>query len=69
VILKEQIRGNASEARLKTQMAADRGLPPGFLAEDEWEAFKKMEAISAAIRLENPTSTPLEIEVGFNVRL
>jgi len=64
VILKEQIRGNASEARLKTQMAADRGLPPGFLAQNEWQAFNKMEAIAAAIQSKNPTITTLEIEVS-----
>lgn len=62
--LKEQIRGGVSESRLKSLHAADRGLPPGFLADAEWQAFQKMKAIAAAVGDERPTADTLEIQVS-----
>lgn len=62
--LDEQIRGCASETRLRTRLAADRGLPPGFLADAEWRAFQKMKAIAADVGNESPTAETLEIGVS-----
>ena len=63
-ILKEQLSGIPNESRSKALAAADRGLPPGFLAESEWQVFQKMEAIANEIKKAKPTDRILELELS-----
>jgi len=63
-ILGEQLRGFVPEAMLKARLAADRCLPPGFLADAEWLAFQKMQAIANAISGENPMPVTLEVRIA-----
>jgi exodeoxyribonuclease V gamma subunit len=63
-ILKEQLSGIPNESRSKALAAADRGLPPGFLAEIEWQVFQKMEAIANEIKKAKPTDRILELEIS-----
>ena len=63
-ILKEQFSGIPNESRSKALAAADRGLPPGFLAESEWQVFQKMEAIANEIKKAKPTDRILELEIS-----
>jgi exodeoxyribonuclease V gamma subunit len=63
-ILKEQLSGIPNESRSKALAAADRGLPPGFLAESEWQVFQKMEAIANEIKKAKPTDRILELEIS-----
>jgi exodeoxyribonuclease V gamma subunit len=63
-ILKEQLSGIPNESRSKALAAADRGLPPGFLAEIESQVFQKMEAIANEIKKAKPTDRILELEIS-----
>jgi exodeoxyribonuclease V gamma subunit len=63
-ILGAQLAGTACETRLKLLAAADRGLPPGFLAAGEWRAFQKMQGIADAIKSRNPARETLEALVS-----
>jgi exodeoxyribonuclease V gamma subunit len=63
-ILKEQLRENPNESRSKAVAAADRGLPPGFLAESEWRVFQKMEAIADEVKKACPKDKMLGVEVS-----
>jgi exonuclease V gamma subunit len=63
-ILKEQLSGIPNESRSKALAAADRGLPPGFLAESEWQVFQKMEVIANEIKKAKPTERILELEIS-----
>jgi exodeoxyribonuclease V gamma subunit len=63
-VLKDQLRGTPNESRSKALAAANRGLPPGFLAESDWQAFKKMEAIANEIKKAKPTECILEVEIS-----
>jgi exodeoxyribonuclease V gamma subunit len=63
-ILKEQLLAAPDESRVKARTAADRGLPPGFLAESEWRVFEKMEAIAKSIKQEAPVDRVLSVEIS-----
>lgn len=58
-ILQNLLGPHPDGSRTKALLQADRGLPPGFLADSEWVGvFDKMESIARAVR-ENTTSASL----------
>ena len=63
-ILKEQLRENPNEFRSKALAAADRGLPPGYLADREWQIFPKIQAIANEIKKAKPADQMLGVEIS-----
>jgi exodeoxyribonuclease V gamma subunit len=63
-ILKDQLRENPNESRSKALATADRGLPPGFLADRDWKVFRKMQAIAGEVKMACPKDEMLCVEIS-----
>jgi exodeoxyribonuclease V gamma subunit len=63
-ILKDQFRETPNESRSKALAAADRGLPPGYLADREWQVFQTMQAIADEVKKASPKDKMLGVEIS-----